>query len=272
MLRKLLKYEFAATGRYLLPLLCLLLVMAAAAGLSIRILSAGQAGRAAAALAAIFVVLFFLSVMALAAVTVVLIVYRFYRNLLCSEGYLMHTLPVSVHQLICSKLIAAVCWMTVTSVFIYGCLFGVAFRAEIWAQVLSELRVIFERLSLAYGIGAAELVSVVLELCVLLLLGSMSSCLLFYASLAIGHSLPRHKLLASLGVFLGFGLLSQVLTMLLAVVTGYSLRGFVSVLNLKALAQFGHALLIGGIALNAVYCVVLYLITARMLSRRLDLE
>lgn len=116
MLRKLLKYEFAATGRYLLPLLCLLLVMAAAAGLSIRILSAGQAGRAAAALAAIFVVLFFLSVMALAAVTVVLIVYRFYRNLLCSEGYLMHTLPVSVHQLICSKLIAAVCWMTVTSV------------------------------------------------------------------------------------------------------------------------------------------------------------
>ena len=106
----------------------------------------------------------------------------------------------------------------------------------------------------------------------LLLLGSMSSCLLFYASLAIGHSLPRHKLLASLGVFLGFGLLSQVLTMLLAVVTGYSLRGFVSVLNLKALAQFGHALLIGGIALNAVYCVVLYLITARMLSRRLDLE
>ena len=39
MLRKLLKYEFAATGRYLLPLLCLLLVMAAAAGLSIRILS-----------------------------------------------------------------------------------------------------------------------------------------------------------------------------------------------------------------------------------------
>ena len=122
MLRKLLKYEFAATGRYLLPLLCLLLVMAAAAGLSIRILSAGQAGRAAAALAAIFVVLFFLSVMALAAVTVVLIVYRFYRNL-----------PVSVHQLICSNLIAAVCWMTVTSVFIYGCLFGVAFRAEIWA-------------------------------------------------------------------------------------------------------------------------------------------
>lgn len=190
MLKKLLKYEFRATGRYLLPLLCLLLVMAAAAALCIRVLSSGDAGKAATVLAAIFVVLFFLSVMALAAVTLVLVVYRFYRNLLGSEGYLMHTLPVNVHQLIWSKLITAVFWMALTGVCIYGCLFGVAFRAEIWAQVFSELGALFERLARAYGIGAAELVSVVLEFCVLLLLGSMASCLLFYASLAIGHSRP----------------------------------------------------------------------------------
>lgn len=272
MLRKLLKYEFAATGRYLLPLLGLLVVLAGAAALSIRVVTSESVGKAATVLAAIAVVLFFLSAMALAAVTVVLIVYRFYKNLLGSEGYLMHTLPVSVHQLILSKLIAAVCWMALTSVFIYASLFFVAFRAEVWAQVLSELGALFERLSLAYGIGAAELLCVVLELIVLLLLGSMSSCLLFYASLSLGHSLPRHKLLASLGVFLGFGLVSQVLTMLLALATGYRLRGFVTVLNLRALAQFGHALLIGGIALNAAYCAVLYFITANTLSRRLDLE
>lgn len=162
--------------------------------------------------------------------------------------------------------------MAVTSVCIYGCLFGVAFRAQVWAQVLSELGALFERLARAYGIGAFELISVVVELCVLLLLGSVSSCLLFYASLAIGHSLPRNKLLASLGVFIGLGLLSQVFTMLLAVITGHSLRGFVTVLNLRALVQLGHTLLIGGIALNAAYCVALYLVTAHMLGKRLNLE
>lgn len=268
MLKKLLKYEFYATGRYLLPLLAVLVAASAAAGLSIRVLGTPDAGRAASVFAAIFVVLFFLSVMALAAVTVVVIVYRFYKNLLGSEGYLMHTLPVTVHQLIWSKLIAAVVWMAVTSVCIYGCLFGVAFRA----QVFSELGALFERLARAYGIGAFELISVVVELCVLLLLGSVSSCLLFYASLAIGHSLPRNKLLASLGVFIGLGLLSQVFTMLLAVITGHSLRGFVTVLNLRALVQLGHTLLIGGIALNAAYCVALYLVTAHMLGKRLNLE
>lgn len=272
MLRKLLKYEFAATARYLLPLLALLFVMSVAASLSIRALMSGYTGRVASVFAAIFVVLFFLSVMALAAVTVVVVIYRFYKNLLCAEGYLMHSLPVSVHGLIWSKLIAAVCWFTVTSVCIYGCVFAVAFRAEVWAQVLSELKTLIERLSAAYGIGAHELLSVLMEFIALLLLGSFSSCLLFYASLTIGHSFSRNRLLASAGVFMVLCILSQLLTMLLAVATGYRLRGFVSVLDLRALAQFGHALLIGGIALNAAYCVVLYWVTARMLGRRLELE
>lgn len=73
-------------------------------------------------------------------------------------------------------------------------------------------------------------------------------------------------------MFIGLGLLSQVFTMLLAVITGHSLRGFVTVLNLRALVQLGHTLLIGGIALNAAYCVALYLATAHMLGKRLNLE
>lgn len=272
MLRRLLKYEFAATARYILPLLALLFVMSGAAALSIRLLGSGYTGRAAAILAAISVVLFFLSVMALAAVTLVVVVYRFYKNLLGPEGYLMHSLPVSVHPLIWSKLITALCWFILTGLCIYACVFTVAFRAEVWSEVLSELRLLFERLSAAYGIGAAELLSVVLKLALLLLLGTASSILLFYASLAIGHSFNSYKLLASAGIFLGLGLLSQLVTLLLALITGYSLRGFVTVLNLRSLAQLGHALLSGGILLNAAWCVILYLLTAHMLGRRLNLE
>lgn len=107
MLKKLLKYEFAATARYILPLIVLLFVMSAAAGLCIRGLGAERTGRVAVAVSAIFVVLFFLAVIALAVVTLVVIVYRFYRSMLSQEGYLTHSLPVSIHGLLCSKLIAA---------------------------------------------------------------------------------------------------------------------------------------------------------------------
>lgn len=171
MLKKLLKYEFAATARYILPLIVLLFVMSAAAGLCIRGLGAERSGRVAVAVSAIFVVLFFLAVIALAVVTLVVIVYRFYRSMLSQEGYLTHSLPVSIHGLLCSKLIAAAAWFLLTGACIYGCLFAVAFRAEVWAQVLSELRALALRLSAAYGIGAAELAAVLLEFLLLLLLG-----------------------------------------------------------------------------------------------------
>ena len=271
MLKKLLKYEFAATARYILPLIVLLFVMSAAAGLCIRGLGAERTGRVAVAVSAIFVVLFFLAVIALAVVTLVVIVYRFYRSMLSQEGYLTHSLPVSIHGLLCSKLIAAAAWFLLTGACIYGCLFAVAFRAEVWAQVLSELRALALRLSAAYGIGAAELAAVLLEFLLLLLLGTLSSCLLFFASLAAGHTLSRHKLLASLGIFLALGLASQLLTMLLTLATGYRLSAFVSIPTLGRLAQFGHSLLIGGIVLNAAYCVLLYAATAYLLGRRLDL-
>ena len=148
--------------------------------------------------AAIFVVLFFLSVMALAAMTLVVVVYRFYKNLLCSEGYLMHTPPgerAFAHMVEAHRGCVLVCGHE--RIYLRLPVWG-GLPAEVWTQVLSELRALFERLSAAYGIGAFELLSVVIELCVLLLLGSVSSCLLFYASLAIGHSLARNKLLASL--------------------------------------------------------------------------
>ena len=100
----------------------------------------------------------------------------------------------------------------------------------------------------------------------------LSSCLLFFASLAAGHTLSRHKLLASLGIFLALGLASQLLTMFLTLATGYRLSAFVSIPTLGRLAQFGHSLLIGGIVLNAAYCILLYAATAYLLGRRLDLE
>ena len=40
-------------------------------------------------------------------VTLIIIIQRFYKNLLCDEGYLMNTLPMSVWKNITSKLVVA---------------------------------------------------------------------------------------------------------------------------------------------------------------------
>ena len=58
--------------------------------------------------------------------TLVLMVYRFYKNLMTDEGYLMFTLPVSRSQLIWSKLMVALAWGVLSAV-----LAALAWMAEI---------------------------------------------------------------------------------------------------------------------------------------------
>lgn len=224
------------------------------------------------AVSAIFVVLFFLAVIALAVVTLVVIVYRFYRSMLSQEGYLTHSLPVSIHGLLCSKLIAAAAWFLLTGACIYGCLFAVAFRAEVWAQVLSELRALALRLSAAYGIGrggarrgparvfAAAPAGDALELPAVFRLPGRGAYALQTQAPGLAGDLP------------GPG------TRIAAANHAPYPRHRIQAERLRLhpdagrLAQFGHSLLIGGIVLNAAYCILLYAATAYLLGRRLDLE
>ena len=47
-------------------------------------------------------------------VTFIIIIQRFYKNLLCDEGYLMNTLPISTWKNIASKLMVATIWNIVS--------------------------------------------------------------------------------------------------------------------------------------------------------------
>ena len=121
MLGKLIKYEFKATGRILLPLYGALLVFAlinrllfrssldetinntfGAIGGIANILSVFAYG---CTMAAVFVVTFFV------------IVQRFYKNILGDEGYLMNTLPVKPYLNIINKILTSAIW-TIVSCFV----------------------------------------------------------------------------------------------------------------------------------------------------------
>ncbi len=102
MLGKLLKYEWRATARVLLPLYGIFLVASLLLNIAIRFsfsLISGLIGLA-----------YFGVGVACVVMTLILLIQRFDGNLLRGEGYLMFTLPVSVAKLILSKLIIALFW------------------------------------------------------------------------------------------------------------------------------------------------------------------
>ena len=109
MLGKLLKQDFRATARIILPVYAAVPVLGLFTGLITR-LCENQSNIWISILGSLVSFVFSLALIAAVVTTVVLMILRFYRNLMTDEGYLMFTLPVSTTELICSKLIVSVVW------------------------------------------------------------------------------------------------------------------------------------------------------------------
>ena len=102
MLKKLLKYEFIATGRIFLPLYGALIVVSFLQKLFFDFNFGNMRNISLNILIGAIPVLFTTLVVAVIVTTFIMMIMRFYKNLLSSEGYLMFTLPVSVSKLIWS--------------------------------------------------------------------------------------------------------------------------------------------------------------------------
>ena len=107
MLSKLLKYEFRATGRIMLPVYALLLVTAGGTSVTGSLMGRYPESTVLSIFRTLFMTLFAFTTFGVLLLTLVLMVYRFYKNLMTDEGYLMFTLPVSRSLLIWSKLIVS---------------------------------------------------------------------------------------------------------------------------------------------------------------------
>ena len=215
MLGKLLKYEFRATGRSMLPVLGVLTLLVLLANISVRLLDR-QAG---AFLTILLIMVIFLTVIAVIVselLPIIVMIQRFHKNLLSSEGYLMHTLPVSVHSLVWSKLIVSLVWMLLTNVIIF-LLGGLSvmhltnMNLGAFLEGFPSVEEIREFLS-SVGLSMGDLYLFLGEMVVAVVLSGIVTCLQFYAAMSLGFSFTNHKGLMSVLCFVGILIVLNVLT------------------------------------------------------------
>lgn len=274
MLRKLLKHEFRATGRIMLPLFLILLATSVGANVSTRGMMDTD-NKFLNILGVLLVMAFVIAIMGVCVMSVVVMARRFYKNLLQDEGYVMMTLPVSVHQQIWSKLIVSTVWFALTLVVIcLACLimaFDVQFIQQIAAGCREVFREIFRNLTAYYAINGTAIVAEFLVMC---FVGCCAMCLQFYASLAIGHSFANHKMAWSVGWFFIIQFAVQFLGGTLVALLDESwfhhlLMGWEG--NLSGVASL-HLSMIVLILGELIYGAVFYFLTTYFLKHRLNLE
>ena len=273
MLGKLLKYEFVATGRSMLPVLGVMTLLVALANVSVRVLDRNIGGF----LAVLFGLVIFATVIAVIAaeiMPIVVMVTRFYRNLLGGEGYLMHTLPASVHSLVWSKLIVSCVWMLLTNlvIFLLGGLSALHLGDLSLGQIMAgfpssaEIRAALEQM----GVGGGDVTLLLAEMALIVVLVQLVTCLHFYASMSLGHMFTKHKGLFSVLFFLGFSYLFSAIFSSFGVsqLTNETFGHLETALDSVRAAQFILGESLGGTLIQGI---VFYLATVLGLKKGLNL-
>ncbi|MGN0144259.1 MAG: ABC transporter permease [Clostridium sp.] len=269
MLVKLMKYEFKATGRILIPLYAALLGFA----LINRILFSGSLDETISkTFGTLGSIANFISVFAygctMAAVFVVtffVIVQRFYKNILGDEGYLMNTLPVKPSLNIINKILVSLIW-TIVSCFIAFLSILILFATiknitEIISNILPAFREIYNN----YG-GFPYLI--LFELFILGLIEVTKSITMIYASMSIGHLFNKSKILWSFASFIALNIIANIInSIFMFICPTLHLSVFISPSQGAVAVLFLIVILV-----NLIYFSLYFFITNYILKNKLNLE
>jgi hypothetical protein len=180
MFRKLIKYEFKATGR-LVPFVYLATLVMALINYGISQIGIGW-------LFGISMVILILLGVTAVIVTYVLIISRYYKNLYGQEGYLMHTLPVKPYQLLASKAVVSFIWMMLSYLVVAGVVFGIV--VSVMHEQGTSLATTIEQ----SGLSLQFLGQLGFALAIALVLSGLYQLAQFFFAMTFGSTARFHKL------------------------------------------------------------------------------
>ena len=275
MLGKLLKHEFKATARTMLPMFGVVVLLSVLANLGFAQIADAENG-ALDILFGLFIFAFFLGLFTMGVMAMVVMIQRFYKNVLGDEGYLTLTLPVNVHEIVWSKLIVSFVWFLATGLIAMAAVFIAVFTltytelGEMLQNMPSfgeMLRLFFEKTS----ITPLQLTGAIAQFAAMIILSSLTTCLHFYAAMALGHSFSNNKVLLSVVFFIAISFVFSFVSSLLGI--------FVEGLAMTVTVEAGSSVMttlqelsLGSMIYTLIEGVILYLLTTYCLKHRLNLS
>lgn len=256
MLRKLMKYEFKATGRIMLPLYGALLGFSIINKIFIGTNMAEVNMDFLGGIPAIITMIgYFVTMVAVFVGTLFITVQRFYKNLFGDEGYLMNTIPVKSSQNIVNKLVVSMVWTIISGFIAATSIFVMAYEPGVLKEVIREFKNIYSEIGLnVFGI---------IEFIILGIVSLAHQIMMLYASLSIGQLFKSKKLL---GGFAGFMILS---------IAQQSIIG-IGMTILVASDSFiylsAHYAILCGIIVCLIFFTILFCITNYIMKNKLNLE
>lgn len=195
MLGKLLKYDMKNGARFFLPMYLIFAVIVLLTKL--YILATPDGTFATGTLAGLISASYTFGVIGLVLLTEIFFIVYFYRKCISQEAYLTFTLPAKTGSHLLSKCIFGAIWHVCS----YGLIFlslSIFFSSD---EIYAAIRVY----SYAFSVSApVDLTWSLIFLGLNAFIHLFASPLMYFASMAMGQIVTRHKVLASVGIYIGF--------------------------------------------------------------------
>lgn len=218
------------------------------------------------------VVMFFVALIVTIAASTVFGIQRFYKNLFTGEGYLTHTLPVTPAAHLWVKVLTAA-FFDIVSVIV--CLLAgmIVTAGEVFLEVTKAAEYLLRYIPRDI---VGHLVGWVAEMSLAMVVAMIGSHLFYYLCICIGQLFRKNRVLAAVGVYFCFYIVSQILSTMMMVV--FVIMGEAGVwddiLNLAAQHPETaiHIFLVGATALSVLITLVYYWICHWIIRKKLNLE
>lgn len=285
MLKKLLRHDFYALSRTLVPLnlavLGAALIATILVGVTVRVYDADRMAAAAkvavTAVIAVPTVLIAIGVFASAVVTAIIVAVHFYRNCMGDEGYLTFTLPVEAGSILWSKLITGMAWLIINilvialSVALFA-LLGTSAKGVVNTGVLAffgDLPNAFD----AFGFNVAGPIALAETLLTGIVSLAAQLLKIYFAVIVGGMLAQKHKLIAAVGVYFGVNIVLGMVTGALNAALSLSL---VSMETLASALDTGdvvyHAMLLYSFIVGLGTCALFFLLSRMILKKHFNLQ
>lgn len=272
MLGKLLKHEFKATGRHFLFMYAFFALITVCNKIFLEITINNKFWEI---FQVLFMAAYVLTCAAIFVLTTVLIITRFYKNMMCDEGYLMFTLPVTVSQHIISKCLVAFVWSILSAVIFF----------------LSLLLLISGHGIAEFFTKAGEFISQVSDYCgprlwifvviyvIAMIIGTFYNILQYYMSISIGQLVNKHRVLAAFGAYFGINFVLQNIVsfgfLFLNLFSSFSPE-YVDIHTEAEFAQFFLQYMnivgVASLVINTALGIAFFFVTRFILTKKLNLE
>lgn len=261
MFGKLCKYEFKSIVRTLGPIYLAVIAISVLNAFLIRgalISKPGVGLKLIDLLQLIFAIVYFGVLIAMSVLTLIVVIQRFYKGLLCDEGYLMFTLPVKPRQLIAAKGLTAFVMSVVSALTAFLSIYILTVGVMSFAEFIEFLNSVLMWSGFGFWLDQVPNKSIlVLEMVILLIVGGIDNLFHMYLSMALGHLSSKHRVMMSVVAYIAISILL------------YFINGILSMI-LEGTSL--HYTFISSIIYNIIRIALFFFCTEHILSKRLNLE